>query len=288
MAYTHMWRHRLLVVLLGIFASSTIFVWQLVFADAAPGILTVAFLDVGQGDAIFIEAPNGHQVLIDGGRGHAVLEGLGALMPFSDHSIDVVLATHPDMDHIGGLPDVFARYDIGMFLEPGVADDGADQTALDASVTEEGLQPVFARRGMVLVLDKGVALTILFPDRDVTNVDPNVGSTVARLTYGGTSFLFTGDSPIAIERYLVSIMGRALKSDVLKLGHHGSHTSSSETYLEYVDPTYAVISAGCDNQYGHPHKDVVERVAHLGIESHDTCHEGVIIFKSDGNIITVQ
>jgi len=203
-------------------------------------------------------------------------------MAFSDRTIDTVIETHPDMDHIGGLPEVFARYDVGMFIEPGVADDGADNQALHAAVRAEGLTPVLARRGMTLALDKGVYLEILFPDRDVTNLETNMGSIVARLVYGDTSVLLTGDSPIAIEEYLVGVYGEGLKSDILKLGHHGSKTSNSESFLGYVDPAYGIISAGCDNSYGHPHKEVVDRLAQFEIKKVSTCESGTVVFESDG------
>lgn len=264
-----------------VLAVATVFVWQAVLASSTDGKLLVAFLDVGQGDAIFIQAPNGNQVLVDGGKGGAVLSELGKLMPFSDRTIDTVIATHPDLDHIGGLPEVFARYEVGMFLEPGVADEGADYQALIRSAQEEGLVPVRARRGMTLALDEGVYLEILFPDRDVAGVEANLGSIVARLVYGDTSVLLTGDSPIAIEEYLAAGYGERLKSDILKLGHHGSKTSSSEVYLGYVDPAYGIVSAGCDNSYGHPHKEVVDRLVQFEVKKLSTCELGTIVFESD-------
>lgn len=273
-------------VLVGVLFIATCFVWTAVFATETNGNLVVAFLDVGQGDAIFIQAPNGNQVLIDGGKGGSVLSELGALMPFSDRTIDTVIATHPDMDHIGGLPEVFARYEVGMFLEPGVADDGADYAALLEAVQQEGLTPIYARRGMVLMLDTSVSLEILFPDRDVSNVEANTGSIVVRLVYGDTSALFTGDSPVAIEEYLVGTYGDTLKSDILKLGHHGSKTSTSDTFLGYVDPTYGIISAGCDNSYGHPHAEVMARLKTFEVNELSTCTEGTITFESDGNVWT--
>lgn len=264
----------------------SVFVWAAVRADArsTDAVLTVAFLDVGQGDAIFIEAPNGHQVLIDGGKGSAVLEGLGSTMPLSDRSIDVVIATHPDLDHIGGLPGVFERYDVGMFLEPGVEDDGSDYQALHHAVREEGLTPQYVRAGMVLMLDKDIYLRILFPDRDVSTVEANTGSVVLELVYGETEFLLTGDSPQTIEEHLVDL-GAMRGSDVLKLGHHGSKTSSSAQFLTAVHPQYGVVSAGCDNQYGHPHQEVLDRATAVGIELLSTCTEGTIVFQSDGNTV---
>jgi len=274
------------LVLLGALALAALCVWSAVLAGERSNVLTVAFLDVGQGDAIYIESPNGTQVLLDGGKGGAVLEELGRVMPFYDRSIDVVIASHPDMDHIGGLPEVFARYAIGMFLEPGVADDGADYRALLEAVRAEGLTPIHLRQGMTLAIGDGAVLEVLFPDREVSGVDSNVGSVVARLTHGDTSFLLTGDSPEEIETYLAGRYGDALKSTVLKLGHHGSRTASSEVFLGYVEPEYAVISAGCKNSYGHPHKEVLERLERFSIRKASTCEEGTVRFESDGSVLT--
>jgi competence protein ComEC len=264
---------------------ATFFVWHEVWARGHPGVLTVAFLDVGQGDALFIEAPNGSQMLIDGGVGMAVVRALGSVMPWHDRSIDVIIATHPDLDHIGGLPDVLARYDVGMVLESGVTDEGADQQAFLAAVEREGLATIPARHGMVLTLDEDVHLTILFPDTDVSRFDANTGSIVARLTYGDTSFLFTGDAPASIETYLAGRYGEYLASDVLKLGHHGSRTSTHELFVGFVSPRYGIVSASCGNSYGHPHREVLETMVRFDVTVLQTCTEGTIIFESDGKSV---
>ena len=269
----------MLVCTLGV---ATFFVWYEVLAREGPGVLTVAFLDVGQGDAIFIEAPNGSQVLIDGGVGMSVVRALGSIMPWHDRSIDVVIATHPDLDHIGGLPEVLARYDVGMVLESGVIDEGADQQAFLAAVEREGLATVHARHGMVLALDEDVHLTILFPDTDVSYFEPNTASIVARLSYGNTAFLFTGDAPASIETYLAGRYGEYLASDVLKLGHHGSRTSTHELFVGFVAPRYGIVSASCGNSYGHPHADVLDTLARFDVTVLQTCTEGTIVFTSDG------
>lgn len=260
----------------------TLSVWSSVTAEVSRGVLTVAFLDVGQGDAIYIESPNGHQVLIDGGKGRAVLRALGTVMSGRDRTIDVVLATHPDMDHIGGLPEVFERYLVGMSIEPGVRDDGADYQAFQSAIEQEGLTVIYARAGSSLDLGSGAYLTFLFPEGDVENLEPNTGSIVARLTYGNTSFLFTGDSPESIERYLVKVYGSGLASTVLKLGHHGSRSASSHEFLTAVAPETAIVSAGCDNQYGHPSTEVLDRLSDLHIPMYSTCKNGSIVFTSDG------
>jgi len=278
-------RHTAVWVMVALLGVAVIFVWQTAIGNTEDGILSVTFLDVGQGDATLVEAPNGNQILIDGGKGRIVLRALSKELSFFDRTIDVVLATHPDMDHIGGLPDVLKRYTVHTLFEPGVHDDGADYQALVAAVQTSNTATKLARAGSVISIDEDVHLHILFPDRDVSDVEANTGSVVARLVYGDTSFLFTGDAPVAIERHLIAVWGRGLKSDVLKLGHHGSRTSTSEEFLGFVGPAYAVASASCDNTYGHPHTDITERLARFNIPLLDTCTNGTGRFESDGAIV---
>ena len=261
-------------------------IWSTIYILERNKVLTVAFLDVGQGDAIYIETPHGNQVLIDGGKGRAVLRELGTQMSYFDRSIDMVIATHPDLDHIGGLPEVFKRFDVATFIESGVEDVGAENSALHEAVQNEGIPLLKAQQGVLYMLDTDVTLEILFPDRDVTTFEPNTGSVVAKLTYKDTSYLFTGDSPAGIETYLPSVYGEKLKSNVLKVGHHGSKTSTAELFLGFVDPEYAVISASCDNSYGHPHKEVLDRLEKFKAQVLSTCDLGTITFTSDGETIS--
>ncbi len=252
------------------------------------GMLTVSFLDVGQGDAIYIEGPNGNQILVDGGAGPSVLRELGAVMPFYDRSIDAVVGTHPDKDHIGGLSSVLARYDVRFFIDPGLPNDTAAWRALETAVRERGVERKTARRGMKVVLGGGAVLDILFPDRDMAGADTNDASIVARLSFSNQSFLLTGDSPKKIEEYLVRSNAEVLASDVLKVGHHGSHTSTGERFLAAVRPSYAIISAGKDNSYGHPHKEVLDLLARFGIHVESTAERGRITFKTDGKTLTLE
>ncbi len=270
---------------LGALFFANLFIWNAIFAESRSGILTVAFLDVGQGDAIFIEAPNGNQMLIDGGIGSVVLRQLGAVMPFYDKTIDIVMATHPDQDHISGLLDVLERYKVDFVMEPGAESETAVYKEFEKLIDEKQIKKILARRGMKLVLSDDAYILILFPDRDVSKMDTNDASIVAKLVYGETSFLFTGDSPQKIENFLTSIDGAALRSDVLKVGHHGSKTSSSDVFIGFVSPAISVISAGKDNRYGHPHSEVLERLTRFGSAIVRTDEAGVLIFKTDGNII---
>jgi len=257
----------------------------LIFSFPTPNGLSVSILDVGQGDAIFIEGPTGVQVLIDGGATRSVLREMGFQMPFFDRKLDAVVATHPDQDHIGGLVDVIAQYRTALFLESGVAGDTPVSRALDAALAEQGVQRTLARRGMRLLLGGGAYADILFPDRDVSDVETNTGSIVMRVVYGEHEFMLTGDSPKNIEHYLTTIYGSALKSDVLKAGHHGSKTSSSEEFVKAVNPQYVVYSRGCDNRYGHPALETVVLFNRLSIPALDTCERGTITFRSTGKTL---
>ena len=259
--------------------------WVAVLFPSTP-TLEVSFLDVGQGDAIFIEGPSGMQMLIDGGRDRSVLRELGKRMGLLDRSIDVVVETHPDADHIGGLPGVLAAYRVGAFIEPGIINDTTPTRALEDAVAREPiLHPVIARQGMRIQLGGGAYADILFPDRAVEEAETNTGSIIMRVAYGDTSFMLTGDAPSSIEEWLVRLYGSALGSDVLKAGHHGSRTSSSAPFLAAVNPEVVVISAGKDNQYGHPHADVVSRIEESGAAMLSTATEGTVRFVSDGRVI---
>ena len=273
-----------LYFLLG-FLLVNIFIWHTVATEDRRGVLKISFLDIGQGDAIFIEAPNGNQVLIDGGSNRAVLKELGKVMPFYDRTIDAVIATHPDKDHIGGLVEVLKNYRTDMVMEPGVSSDTGAYQELEKTIADKKLPRILARRGMSLNLGEGAWLNILFPDRNTEGWETNTASIVTKLVYGNNSFLLTGDSPIAIEKYLSIIDGKNLKSDVLKAGHHGSRTSTSESFASIVSPQYTVISAGKNNQYGHPHKEVLDILEKIKAVILKTYENGTISFISDGERI---
>ena len=253
-----------------------------------PELLCVAFLDVGQGDAIFIQSPSGRQMLIDTGRNQEVLRGLGEVMSFSDRDIDYVLATHPDADHVGGLSDVLDRFNVAHLIRTSNDSDTLLWEEAEKKIEAEGSIVTIAKRGQRFDLGDGVFLDILFPDIDVLEYESNTSSIVARLVYIETSFMLTGDAPKSIEEYLVLIEGEYLESDVLKVGHHGSRTSTSELFLTEVSPSYAVISAGKDNSYGHPHLEVTDALFNASVETFNTADQGSVIFWSDGENLTVK
>ncbi|MEN9582602.1 MAG: hypothetical protein RL641_556 [Candidatus Parcubacteria bacterium] len=278
--------------------ASSLFLYLAVFFSlsvfgATSTKLQVSFLDIGQGDATYIKAPNGHDMLIDGGRTSAMLlKKLKAVMTPGDTTIDVVIATHPDADHIGGLPMVFEKYKIGQYIEPGIGAGTKVYASLLENVTTAKVPKILARTGTKIILDEknGVEFNVLWPYEVHEGDTTNDVSIVGILSYKEESFMLTGDAPIVAEEGIVNNFSVArnasgiseINVDVLKLGHHGSRTSSGEAFLLATHPSVAIISAGCDNSYGHPHKEVIDRLSKLKIPTLATCSSGTITFTTDG------
>jgi beta-lactamase superfamily II metal-dependent hydrolase len=225
-------------------------------------------------------------MLIDGGPNDAVLAQLSKIMPWGDRSIDIVLATHADADHIGGLASVIRQYSVPRVIENGATSKTRTFENLENTISENKVEKIIARRGMHIILDsqKNIYFDILFPDRDVSKfTESNDGSIVGRLVYGKESFMLTGDATKYTENLIMhNESSDALHAQVVKLGHHGSHTSSSELWLEKVNPEISIISAGKNNRYGHPHKEVLDLLSTLHIPYLATYQKGTIIFQTDG------
>lgn len=253
-----------------------------VFRD---GELRVWFFDVGQGDATFIETPDGHQILIDAGRDDAVLAKLGSVMPPWDRTIDVVVATHPDADHLGGLPSVLERYDVARVVSNGdEKDTGVAEAFLEARDAEPGAVLEIGRKGNGFVFGD-VTLTELWPtEAAIADEDANVASIVYLLTYGDTTVLLTGDATESVE---LDILRAAGDLDVLKAGHHGSRTSSAYEFIRATTPAAAIISSGENNAYGHPHPVILKRFADLGVDVFRTDMDGDVLLTSMGGEPTV-
>ena len=258
--------------------------------------LHVMFFDVGQGDAIFIETPSGRQVVVDGGSDPLLMTRLlGERMRFNDRHIDIVAATHSNSDHIGGLAQVLERYDVGAVLERRIEYESGAYEAWERLVDAEeakGARVIEASAGQVITLDGDVRIEVLGPPPILlggTESDADNASLVLRLVYREVSILLTGDIFSEAERALLA-SGMALDSDVLKVPHHGSDSSSTRDFLSAVSPDAAVISVGEGNGYGHPHASVVERLRERVADGmlFQTAERGTVEFISDGETLWVR
>ncbi|KKQ67999.1 MAG: hypothetical protein A3F95_01300 [Candidatus Nealsonbacteria bacterium RIFCSPLOWO2_12_FULL_39_31] len=276
---------------LGVLVFLNIFVWLGVYYESGQKLLRVDFFAVGQGDSMFIETPKGRQVLIDGGPDATVLEKLAKEMLFYDRTIDLVILTHPEKDHVFGLLEVLKKYEIKNILWTGAVRDTVEWQEWSRLIKEAGAKIKIARAGERVVLQKKplIYLDILFPFESLEEKefkDSNDTSIVARLVFGENSFLFTGDATIKTEKDLIA-ENVFLDSDVLKVAHHGSKTSSSENFLKTVSPEIAIIEVG-ENSYGHPTSEVLATLKQFGIHILRTDQDGDIKIVSDGEEVKIN
>ncbi|HWU24209.1 MAG TPA: MBL fold metallo-hydrolase [Candidatus Paceibacterota bacterium] len=280
------YRPLLLVALIGL----NIATWYVWFHPAPPR-LRVSVLDIGQGDSIMVQGPTGVQMLVDGGPDQSVLRQLPREMGLFDRSIDLVVETHPDKDHIAGLTDVFDRYRVSYFMSPGIPGTTATSQRLDDAVAHEpGVHTFTARRGMRIHLGGGAYADVLYPDRDVSKGETNEGSIVMHVVYGTTTFMLTGDAPSDVEDHLVALDAGdgELPTTVLKAGHHGSKYSTDDAWLAALHPQYVAISAGANNTYGHPNPETIARIKNEGAKMLNTIDLGTLRFVSDGKELQIQ
>ncbi|MCD6233345.1 MBL fold metallo-hydrolase [bacterium] len=263
------------------------FLWQAIFHWQEN--LRVDFLDVGQGDAIFIETPQHHQILIDGGSNEGILQKLAKEMPFWDRTIDLVILTHPEKDHLEGLLYVLKKYQVENILWTGIKRKTMVYKKWVNLLRKEKAKVVIGKAPEEIVAGE-VLIDILYPLTSLEGKefkDSNDTSVVSRLNFGETSFLFTGDATTKTEKELIQKKAFLLRADVLKVGHHGSKTSSSGDFLAKVSPSLAVISVGKDNKYGHPAKEVLQRLESFGIKVLRTDKAGDVRVVSDGERLKI-
>lgn len=265
------------------FVIASIICLLLAFSQLWPAqTMTVWVFDVGQGDAIFIDGPD-RQVLIDGGPDALVLERLSAVMPWWDRKIDIIVNTHPHADHLVGLLPVLERYQIDDVFDP---DQGYNTSEFEEYTRLVGERRQTLIAGDEIDLGSGAKLTTLWPRSDYGGEfleDPNDGSVVMVLTYGETSMLLTGDAGIAEEADW-----EAGDIDILKVGHHGSDTSTSQDLLDRMRPEVAIISLAHMNDYGHPSTFVIDRLLRAGVMILRTDKDGSIRIKIDPIAYTIR
>lgn len=276
-------RVGLVVVPLVVAAGSAAFL----LSGRGNGELVVTVLDVGQGDAILIRTPRGHDVLVDGGPGRAVLRGLGEAMPWHDRTIDYVVLTHPQADHLNGLVDVLDRFEVRHVLSGPGRGDVFEMDVWDDAVTRSGASRAVAHAGQTLPLDDGIEIDVLAPDAVMAG-DENLNNTgvVLRVSWRDVHILLTADIEAEAEAELLR-SGADIRAGVLKVAHHGSRTSSTPAFLAAVRPAVAVISVGEGNRYGHPAPDVVERLATYA-DVYTTASHGSVRIATDGQRIWVN
>ena len=263
-------------------------VWIAVFSLQRDLLLHVAILDIGQGDAILSTTSSGSQVLVDGGpAGGGIMRRLGERMPFFDRTIELVIATHADADHIGGLIEVLSRYRVKYVLTSGVISDTATFRAFTEKLTASGAIVITPRPGMKLWLDGSTLIEVLGPPENFFATDSNETSIVVRLRYGKTAILLTGDAPISEEDAILAA-GRSIRSNLLKVGHHGSRSSTGDALLLATFPDFAAISVGKKNRYGHPNEEVLSRLAAHNITVDRTDEQGTVEYVSDGVTLKKQ
>jgi competence protein ComEC len=248
----------------------------------------VRFLDVGQGDAILISLPDSTDILIDGGPDKKILEKLGENMPFWDKKIEVMILTHPHADHVGGLVEVLRRYQVDQIYYTGALHTAPDYIAWLKEIKKQDIPMAIVDSEFALNFeDPQASLTFLYPRKSIQNKkfsNLNDSSMVVRFQYGEKKFLFMSDLETKGESELIKAKVN-LKADVLKIGHHGSKSSSFESFLKKVAPKYAVIFAGVKNSFGHPHLITIRRLEKLKYGILRTDLLGTITLVTDGKTI---
>jgi beta-lactamase superfamily II metal-dependent hydrolase len=252
-------------------------------AQEKPAVLKVHFMDVGQGDSVFIELPDGRNMLVDAGtRGSEstirdYLRGRGV------KKVDFIVGTHPHEDHIGSLDAVIKDFEIGEVIMPEATTNTRVFYDLLQTIKDRGLTIKKARAGVSIFEEGGLSAKLLAPqEKEYQSL--NNSSAVILLKYQDVAFLLTGDAQDESEKEILSA-GYDVKAQVLKIGHHGSSSSTSSKFLQAVSPAYAVISVGAGNDYNHPHPVILERLAKSGIITLRTDQRGTIVFETDGKVV---
>ncbi len=276
------------ILLVGLLSLINFFVWQAVLTSSqGSGLLTVTFLDVGQGDAILIDDSYGNQALIDGGNGKEILSRLVRNLPFYDRKIEALILTHPDYDHLGGILKVIKHYQIENFLYTGAVKQSRSYKQLLTLLQKEGLAMDTIRRGDEIVFGNKAFLRVLYPEKPLQGFIPqqtNNYCLISKLIFKNFSVLFAADANMRLESELLDSVAN-LRATVLKVAHHGSKYSSQAAFLARVSPSIAVISVGKDNSYHHPHQELLKRLKNTRLLRTDL--NGDIKILTNGHLMRI-
>lgn len=266
-----------------------------VWAQMPDGRLHIWVLDVGQGDAILIRTPGGHTAIVDGGPGATpLLNAVGRDLPFWQHKVDLVVLTHPHDDHLAGLAELVERYEIGQVAQTVFSATGGVGGVWRQRLAQRGVEVANPARGSTITFagEPDVTLRVLSPRTPDASDEQGGGlnntSIVLRLEYGKHSFLLEGDAQLEAEGEMLQADPDFLRSDVLKVGHHGSDTSSSPAFLRVVSPQVAVISVGEGNRYGHPAPQTLDALEDIGAQVIRTDQSGTVEFIADRDNLWVR
>lgn len=255
------------------------------YAAIPDGHIAVHFVDVGQGDATIVQTPNGKNMLIDTGTPDSRNTLCQYIRSLGIKSFDYLVLTHPHDDHIGGALRILDEFEVNAVIMPDANHTSYTYEKLLNGIIEKNIPVKKAVSGDEYKLD-AATFTVLAPN-DTTYASLNNYSVVLRLVFGRNSFLFCGDAETLSENEMLKRFSPSeLQSDILKLGHHGSSTSSSKKFLDAVCPAVAIVSAGENNDYGHPHPAVIKRLENAGVSIYRTYSDGTIVLWSDGNTVT--
>ncbi len=251
--------------------------------------LKLIFFDVGQGDAILIKMPNGYKILVDAGAGEKIIEKIKKELPFYNKSIDLIIPTHPDRDHISGFIDLLDQLTVKSALIGGNFSFSKTYQSLIKKLHEKNVFLIKAISGLKIFIGRNAEIEIINPDQDISLKEmrnENNYATSFILTYGKRKFLFTADIEQLTEKMLLKKFGDKLNIDVLKVAHHGSKTSSSLEFLTTTSPGISIIQVGKNNPYGHPHNETLKNLSPSVILRND--ERGDVVLFSDGQKIWVK
>ncbi len=279
--FSKLYKILLILGIVFVLISIPVFLW----AYDSPENLEVDFLDVGQGDAILIKAPAGQNILIDGGPDSKIIDCLSRELPWWDRTIDLMILTHPHDDHVSGLIEVLRRYEVKKIIYTGVPHNSPNFLKWLEIIREKKISMIIIDHEQKIILGPDCFLEFLYPDqaifgKEATNL--NNTSIINKLIYKNNKFLFMGDAELELEN---NLLGRNLdlSADILKIGHHGSDTSSSEEFLRAVNPKIALIEVGENNKFNHPSLRVLKRLERMNIKIYRTDLDATIRIISDGD-----